>query len=303
MLLTTVLLACAPEPGPSLPPDAVRGTTSEETTGVLAATACTVMPALTGDTVSLRVDPTGVVWNLSVDGLLTRYAAVDGDGCALEGSVVLGDGEFDAVGDLELDGEGRPYALVYFDTVARLDPDGAITLACPIASGHALAPTPAGDVVYGWPIGAESVSRVEMTDTCGEASTLPLAEAISVAGAIGPAGLAAASFDPAGDLPPGMVFDLDDGARISDLAPGGAVGSISDVVVAGDGWFVTDPVDRGLFQLGADGSMVVRYDPARLPGGEDQYLGFSSVAYQPGGTSYLAASDLDGAGIWRVEDL
>lgn len=298
MLTWLSIFACAPAPGPTLRPDSAWSTDDEPAdSGALNATACTLEPPVRYQTTSLRVDPAGVVWHLDVAGVVTRYERVGGGACELQGEDVLGTESLEAVTDLELDASGRPFALVFFSEVRRLGPDGAVEASCPASSGHALAPSTDGSVVYTWAIGEELLHPVTLA-TCAAEEPLAMPRALDTVGIVAPPGFAAGVFDVEDQFPPGMVVDLADGTRTGDLARGGAVGSFAYLVSVEDGWLVADPVDGGLFRLDEAGDVQFRYDPDTLPGGEDRFLGVSAIGYVGDGEAYIAAGDVDGYGVW-----
>jgi hypothetical protein len=269
---------------------------------------CDLDPAPEYAAASLRVGPDGTLWHLDALGRVTRYERAPGDDCVLTGDVVTGVDDFTEVMDLELDDDGNVYTLVYFDEVRRLAPDGAPEFACEVEAGHALAPSEDGAVVHVWPIGAESLAVVDVTDgSCAERAS-PLALPLPVGtSAVAHAGRFAGGPHDAGDhYPPGVLLDLSTGAEVGafpeDAEYGGeSLSYILDIAARDDGWWISD--GGALWQLDGDGDVLSAWDlRERLPvaGDDDPWLSVEAIAWRTGQPFYVAAGDVGMSGIWEV---
>lgn len=318
LLLAPALLAgpgCAADPGPSVDYGDGNGGGSGDgsgdgTTG-FHGERCAMHPAPDMAAQELRVGPDGVVWRLDEAGLVWRYTRDDdpgdeGDACSLTGEVVLGDGTLEDVQDLELDAQGRAYALVFFDEVRRLTPEGVVDLACEVEAGHALAPVPDGSRVYVWPIGAEELAWVDVGDDACAASpdAVALARPIDTVGQVAGDALMAGAFDVANAYAPGFLLSLGDGAVRSDVGEGDDdLVAFADLVEGADGWWGVDSVSGDLWRLDAEGRAVRPYaagDLLPVEGDPDPYLFVHSIAYSPTGRSYVAGGFMDLQGVWEL---
>ncbi len=271
-------------------------------------TLCDLDPEPGSGVDSLRVGPDGTLWVLGGDGVLLRYERVAGGGCHLAGEAVLGHaGKLDTVTDFELDGQGRVWALVFFDSLQRLAPDGTPQIACSTEAGHAVAPTPAGDRVYTWAVGESALHPVDATDAGCTPSGAPVAldRSIDTAGVVGDAGLAVASFDTSGTLPPAWLIDPSTGTVLADLGTGvdptsgDPMAAVWDLCALDDGWRVLDVPGYDLWRLGTDGAIADRTRASDLVSG-DPAIDLKALACDADGPAYAATTlGLDWA-VWAV---
>ncbi|MEN0061276.1 MAG: hypothetical protein AAGA48_03945 [Myxococcota bacterium] len=271
-------------------------------------TPCVLTPALTDAADEIRIGPDGVLW-VQVGGELFRYEA-DGEaaGCSLQGTRVWQDTGFDAITDFDLDDAGRPTLLVFFSEIVRLSTAGAVEFSCEGPSGQGVAVSGAGDRAYIVPVGADTLTWVDIgVGDCAKAPTsLKLASAISTAPVAAGANLAVDHHDPSNALPPAVLIDVTTGAELTSIGLGTIddqeMAAVSDIVAIEDGFLVAESPGGDLWRVATDGTVAARWEAEPLLGfGDQDTINIDSIAVRAGQQTYLSASFLDTFGIWAVD--
>ncbi len=310
MLLSLALPACEVNGSRTLDP-LTTGDTAPVETGGVSAERCSLDPGPVAEVRTLRADASGRVYLLDVDGRIYRYVRGEQEDCTLEGSVLREPGDLDGATDLDLDGKGTLWALVFFSTLARLDASGEVVASCEVEAGHGVAVSADGTRATVAAVGDTEVAWVDLDEEgCAErAESLSGGVAIGVAPRWADDRLLVDAHDPRDELPPGFVLDGQDASLVLELGTGedpvtgDELAAIADVLAVEDGYYVAGSPDGDLWFIDGDGKVERRLELDPLLDAHDTLDGAvsaHSIDAAAGGGIYVAASGIDQGGVWLL---